>query len=422
MALARSGRKERQRGRAPGAEAAPGPAGLTSRSEERATPPRSGHCPAPRPPPPGPSPPVRPCCAAGPEARERPVTVGRGRRCPLGIQIPDSASPTGHTLPQPVPQATHCSPSLSLDTANGDAPVSHSASHVGPPGLGVGAAVPRPCPGARPAGAGSHGQWAAIATKSRGARVHRLQGTRLGPPTPSIHSGEHRKRRVHCPHPRAARGVGAVPRDTHLRARGPGTGTKRGCRGTPQSERLRRRSVETRRGEGCGAPGPGGGPASKGPRQVSRPRPWPRGPADWPGVRPLQASVAPRPPPPGKANPGSWPRRAAHPAGVEGGAVLVPGAPGARAGPLHQTCGESARHLAPPGSRPTPSPSPSPRRRLGPSAATPLPSAVARTPWRGIWVPGSEAPARGRGGHSCPSASVLVPTTRCWAVCAGQCP
>lgn len=239
------------------------------------------------------------------------------------------------------------------------------------------------------------------------------------PPSTPVNN---RKCRVHCPHLGAARGVGAVPRDTHLRARGPGTGTKRGCRGTPQSERLRRRSVETRRGEGCRAPGPGGGAASKGPRQVSRPRPWPRGPADWPGVRPLQASVAPRPPPPGKANPGSRPRKAAHPAGVEGGAVLVPGAPGARAGPLHQTCGESARHLAPPGSRPAPSPSPSPRRRLGPSAATPLPSAVARTPWRGIWVPGSEAPARGRRGHSCPSASILVPTTRCWAVCAGRCP
>lgn len=112
------------------------------------------------------------------------------------------------------------------------------------------------------------------------------------PPSTPVNN---RKRRVHCPHLGAARGVGAVPRDTHLRARGPGTGTKRGCRGTPQSERLRRRSVETRRGEGCRAPGPGGGPASKGPRQVSRPRPWPRGPADWPGVRPLQASVAPRP-------------------------------------------------------------------------------------------------------------------------------
>lgn len=208
MALARSGRKERQRGRAAGAEAAPGPAGLTSRSEERATLPRSGHCPAPRPPPPGPSPPVRPCCAAGPEPRERRVTVGGSRRCPLGIQIPDSASPTGHTLPRPVPQATHCSPSLSLDTANGDAPVSHSASHVGPPGLGVGAAVPRPCPGARPAGAGSHGQWAAIATESRGARVHHLQGTRLGPPTPSIHSGEQPKAPSALPAPRGRAGCG----------------------------------------------------------------------------------------------------------------------------------------------------------------------------------------------------------------------
>lgn len=50
----------------------------------------------------------------------------------------------------------------------------------------------------------------------------------------------------------------------------------------------------------------------------------------------------------GRATQGRGPHSAAHPAGVEGGAVLVPRAPGARAGPLCQTCGESARHPTPP--------------------------------------------------------------------------
>lgn len=141
------------------------------------------------------------------------------------------------------------------------------------------------------------------------------------------------------------------------------------------------------RGAGCGAPGPGGRQASKCPRPVSRPRPWPRGPGDRPGVRPPPASAAPTPSAPwGRETQGCSPGRGRR-RGCSG--PRGPRSPSRAAPP--DLRGE---RVTPP--RPAPSPRrPHPRQHLGRAAPAPRPPAVTTTCEDG--PPGPRQTARAAG-------------------------